>query len=102
RLSADAGISFGGHGGSLFVVIANVVNTRLLANGVVEVHGTTAGDEEDVADSPIRELADDVVGKLHARRTFMSHPWSFAATSESAPLTQSRLSSPERNPTLPA
>src|SRR5208282_3847304 len=102
RLSADAGISFGGHGGSLFVVIANVVNTRLLANGVVEVHGAAAGDKEDVAHSPIRELADDVVGKLHTRRTFMRHPWSFAAPSESALLARFHLSFPERNPTSAA
>ena len=69
-LSADAGVGFGGHGGRLLVVIANVVNARLLANGVVEVHGAAAGDQEDVAHAPIRELADDVVGKLHTTSAF--------------------------------
>src|SRR5260370_11390193 len=68
-LAADAGVSFGGHRGSLFMVIANVLNARLLANGVVEVHGAAPGDEEDVAHTPIRELPDDVVRKLHERRT---------------------------------
>ena len=51
------------------MVIANVVNPRLLANRVVEVHGAAAGDEKDVAHAPIRELADNVVGELHERRS---------------------------------
>src|SRR5882762_2762029 len=51
------------------MMIANVLNARLLANGVVEVHGAPARDEKDVAHAPIRELPDDVVRKLHERRT---------------------------------
>ena len=57
------------------MVIANVVNARLLADGVVEVHGAAAGDEEDVPHSPIGELSDDVVGKFHARRTSELELW---------------------------
>src|ERR1017187_7700844 len=51
------------------MVIAHVLEARLLANGIVEVHRASAGDEEDVAHAPIRELPDDVVGELHQRRT---------------------------------
>src|SRR5882762_6129416 len=51
------------------MMIADVLNARLLANGVIEVHGAAAGDEEDVAHTPIRELPDDVVRKLHEHRT---------------------------------
>ena len=43
------------------MVIANVLNARLLANGVVEVHGAAARDQEDMAHTPIRELLHDVV-----------------------------------------
>src|SRR6267143_1940481 len=50
------------------MMIANVLNARLLANGVVEVHGTPARDEKDVAHAPIREPPDDVIRKLHERR----------------------------------
>ncbi len=51
------------------MVITNVLNERLLADGVVEVHGAAAGDKKDVAHAPIREPPDDVIGKLHERRT---------------------------------
>src|SRR5882762_11390982 len=34
-LAANAGVGFGGHRGSLFMVITDVLNARLLANGVV-------------------------------------------------------------------
>src|ERR1700691_3992292 len=54
------------------MMIANVLNAWLFADGVVEVHGAAAGDEEDVPHSPIRELAGDVVGELHERRTSQS------------------------------
>src|ERR1022692_1758063 len=66
-LSADTRIGFGRHGGSLFVMIADILNARFPAYGVVEVHGAAAGNEKDVAHAPIRQLAHDVVGELHAR-----------------------------------
>ena len=47
------------------MVIADVADARLVADGVVEVHGAAAGDQKDVAHAPIREPADDVVGELH-------------------------------------
>ena len=51
------------------MMIANVLNARLLANRVVEVHGAAADYEKDVAHSPIGEPLDHVVGKLHERRS---------------------------------
>ena len=44
------------------MVIANVLNARLFSDGVVEVHSSAAGDEKNVAHTPIRETPDDVVG----------------------------------------
>src|ERR1039458_37977 len=68
-LAADASVSFGGHSGSLFMVITHILNARLPANRVIEVHCTTARDQEDVAHAPIRQTPNDVVGELHERRT---------------------------------
>ena len=62
------------------MVIANVLNARLLANGVVEVHGAAARDEEDVAHTPIREPLDDVIRKLHERRSSEFEFWSSERT----------------------
>jgi hypothetical protein len=47
------------------MVIANVLNPWLVADRVVEVHGAAAGDQKDVTDPPIGELADDVVRQFH-------------------------------------
>ena len=67
--ACDAGVGLGGHRGSLLVMIADVLDARLVANGVIEVHGSAAGDEKDVAHAPIGELTGDVVGELHGRRS---------------------------------
>ncbi len=58
------------------MVIAHVLNAWLLANGVVEVHSASARDQEDVAHAPIREPLDDIVRKLHERRTSKVEFWS--------------------------
>ena len=57
------------------MVIAHVANARFLADGVVEVHGAAARDQEDVAYTPIGKLPCDVVGKLHGRTVATSGPF---------------------------
>src|SRR5438128_204547 len=46
------------------MMITDIPNARLRTNAVVQVHGASAGDEKDMANTPVGELAHDIVGKL--------------------------------------
>ena len=47
------------------MVGADVVDALGGTDGVVEVHGAAAGDEEDVAGAPVAQLAEDVIGEFN-------------------------------------
>ena len=62
-LIADARIAFRGDGARLLMVAANVVEPRTAPDGVIQVHGTAAGDHEDMADSVIGQGFGNIVSE---------------------------------------
>ena len=59
------GVGLGAHGGGLLVRVADGGDALFGGEGGVEVHGASAGDEEDVLDAVIGDELEDVVGELH-------------------------------------
>lgn len=58
----DAGVSLGRHGGSLFVMVADVAEARFASECVIKMHGSATRNNKDIAYVVIRECAEYVVG----------------------------------------
>ena len=63
--SLHTGISFGGNGARLLMVIVKTVQTLFMTEGVVQVHGTATGNGETVGDSVTDQKVGNVIGKTH-------------------------------------
>ncbi len=63
----NLGVGLGGHGAGLLVQVRDRFESRVVEEGIVEVHGPAAGDHEDVADVLAGYEFGDVVGQLQAR-----------------------------------
>jgi hypothetical protein len=44
---------------------ADVAQARLAAQGVIEVHGAAAGEQEGIRGAPVRQSAEDVIGEAN-------------------------------------